>query len=150
MNDLRDLYEELILDHNRHPHNYNKVPAGCNYQSHGLNPLCGDDITVYLAVRDGIIEDIGFAGHGCAISTASASLMTERLMGMTVAEAEQLFHTMHSFLTQENDTAVDPNALGKLRVLAGVHEFPARVKCATLPWHTLHAALTGEEIVSTE
>ena len=150
MNDLRDLYEELILDHNRHPRNYNRFPEGCNFQSQGLNPLCGDDITLYLAVKHSIINDVGFKGHGCAISTASASLMTESLKGKTVAEAEALFNTMHRFLTQENGAPLDFKQLGKLQVLAGVHEFPARVKCATLAWHTLHAALVGEETVSTE
>jgi nitrogen fixation NifU-like protein len=149
MNDLRDLYEELILDHNRHPRNFG-LPHGCNYQSHGINPLCGDDITVYLTVEDGVIKEAGFKGHGCAISTASASMMTESLKGKTVDEAEALFKNMHNLLTQENGAAIDLNKFGKLRVLAGVHEFPARVKCATLAWHTMHAALKGEESVSTE
>ena len=150
MNDLRDLYQELILDHNRHPRNYDKQPSGSNCQSHGINPLCGDDITVYLTVEDGVIKDAGFKGHGCAISTASASLMTESLKGKTVSEAEALFSNMHKMLTQENGEAFDVEKLGKLKVLAGVHEFPARVKCATLAWHTMRAALTGEKTVSTE
>lgn len=150
MNDLRDLYEELILDHNRHPRNYNKVPVGSNYQSHGLNPLCGDDITVYLTVQDGIIKDAGFKGHGCAISTASASLMTEGLKGKSVAEAKELFQRMHKLLTKEDGGALDLEKLGKLQALAGVHQFPARVKCATLAWHTMMAALKGKETVSTE
>lgn len=149
MNDVRDLYEALILDHNRQPRNFRK-PAGCNYQSHGINPLCGDDITIYLTIENGVIRDVGFGGHGCAISTASASLMTEALKGKTVSEAEELFGDMHHLLTRENGAAIDLNRLGKLKVLAGVHEFPSRVKCATLAWHTMHAALQGEESTSTE
>jgi nitrogen fixation NifU-like protein len=105
---------------------------------------------VYLTVEDGVIKEAGFKGHGCAISTASASMMTESLKGKTVDEAEALFKNMHNLLTQENGAAIDLNKFGKLRVLAGVHEFPARVKCATLAWHTMHAALKGEESVSTE
>ena len=149
MNDVRDLYESLILDHNRHPRNV-KIPAGCNHQSHGMNPLCGDDITVYLTVEDGVIKDAGFKGNGCAISTASASLMTEALKGKSVSEAEELFKNMHHLLTQEGDEKTDLDRLGKLKVLSGVHEFPARVKCATLAWHTMHAALHDENSVSTE
>lgn len=149
MNDVRDLYEALILDHYRQPRNFRK-PPGCNFQSHGLNPLCGDDITVYLTVENGVIKDIGFDGHGCAISTASASLMTESLKGRSVADAEKLFDKMHRLLTQEDRNSVDVSGLGKLAVLGGVHEFPARVKCATLAWHTLRAALQGEATTSTE
>jgi nitrogen fixation NifU-like protein len=149
MNDVRDLYEDLILDHNRQPRNFKK-PAGCNYQSHGINPLCGDDLTIYLTIESGTIKDVGFDGHGCAISIASASLMTEALKGKTIEETEELFSHMHHLLTRENGVAIDLNRLGKLKVLAGVHEFPARVKCATLAWHTMHAALHGEESTSTE
>lgn len=141
--DLRALYEEVILDHNRNPRNYPKVPEGCNCSALGHNPLCGDEVQVHLRVVDGVIQDIGFEGQGCAISTASASLMTEALKGKSEAEAAALFDAIHDLLT-------DPDAqksnevterLGKLTVLGGVKEYPMRVKCATLAWHTLAAAL---------
>lgn len=147
MSDLRDLYEEVILDHNRNPRNFPREPEHANLHAHGYNPLCGDEFTVHLRVKDGVIEDVGFEGAGCAISTASASMMTEALKGGTVADAERLFESMHALLTDDGK----PAAVGKLQVLAGVREYPARVKCATLAWHTLHAALHGEhETVTTE
>ena len=147
MNDLRDLYEEVILDHNRNPRNYPKALDDATHRAHGFNPLCGDEFTVHLKVQDGVITDVGFEGAGCAISTASASLMTEAIAGKTPAQAEALFADIHQMLTQE-DSHGD---VGKLEVLSGVHEYPARVKCATLAWHTLHAALAKDtDTVTTE
>ena len=144
MSDLRDLYEEVILDHNRNPRNYPRNPEGSNCHAHGFNPLCGDDVSVYVKVEDGVIRDVGFDGVGCAIAMASASLMSEAIKGKSEAEARHLFEQMHTALTnggiQEGDTS-----LGKLAVFAGVREFPMRVKCATLAWHVLKAALDGEE-----
>ncbi len=150
MNDLRDLYEEVILDHNRNPRNYPKNPAGANCHAHGFNPLCGDEFQVHLKVRDGVVEDIGFEGAGCAISTASASLMTQAVKGLSVREAEALFESVHQVLTEEEETAVDAgDLLGKLAVLVGVKEYPMRVKCATLAWHTMHAALANKDTTVT-
>jgi nitrogen fixation NifU-like protein len=147
MPELRDLYEEVILDHNRNPRNYLVTPEGANRHAHGFNPVCNDEITIHLKVDDGVITDAGFEGAGCAISTASASLMTESIRGKSVEEVQTLFRNMHNLLTQEG-AAGD---VGKLEVLAGVHEYPMRIKCATLPWHTLRAALKGEAgTVSTE
>lgn len=137
MTDLRSLYEEVILDHNRRPRNFQYKPADANRHAHGYNPLCGDEFTVNLRVEDGVIKDVGFEGAGCAISTASASLMTESIKGKSIEEAERLFHGIHDLLTQQGSA----ETLGKLQVLSGVREYPSRVKCATLAWHTLHAAL---------
>ncbi len=151
MPDWRELYQELILDHNRRPRNFRR-PAAANREAQGFNSLCGDRLVLYLQLRDGVIDDIGFQGAGCAISTASASLLTERLKGKTAAEAEALFRRMHALLTgvPEPEDPAQPE-LGKLQALAGVAEFPTRVKCATLAWHTLHAALAGgQALVSTE
>jgi len=149
MSGLRELYQEVIFDHNRHPRNFGKLEDANRYAV-GHNPLCGDRLTLYLKVENDLIKDLRFEGMGCAISTASASLMTERLKGMTVADAEALFGRFHDLLTNaatDDDTA----ALGKLTVLLGVREYPARVKCATLAWHTLHAALANQEqAVTTE
>ena len=150
--DLRALYEEVILDHNRNPRNYPKVPDGSNCSAHGHNPLCGDEVQVHLRVEDGVIQDIGFEGQGCAISTASASLMTEALKGKSEAEAAELFKAIHDFLTlQSGDDGndVDEDRLGKLMVLGGVKEYPMRVKCATLAWHTLQAALEHSDTPAT-
>lgn len=147
MTDLRDLYQEVILDHYRHPHNFGPL-AGANRHAEGFNPLCGDRLTLHLKVVDGVIEAARFEGEGCAISTASASLMTDALKGKTEAEAEALFAVFHALLTGETPAST---TLGKLQVLAGVREFPTRIKCATLAWHTLHAALREEsQPVSTE
>jgi len=147
MTDLRSLYEEVILDHNRKPRNYLHKPASTNRHAHGYNPLCGDEFTVHLHVEDGVIKDVGFEGAGCAISTASASLMTESIKGKPVAEAERLFHGVQDLLTQDGSA----DTLGKLQVLSGVREYPSRVKCATLAWHTLHAALKNAvDTVTTE
>ena len=152
MNELRELYEEVILDHNRNPRNYPRKPSGTNCKAHGFNPLCGDEFRVYLKVADGIIQDVGFEGAGCAIATASASLMTEALKGKSIVEAEVLFEEIRHLLTQDDDEVGDcSEPLGKLSVLSGVKEYPMRVKCATLAWHTMHAALQGEhEMVCTE
>lgn len=137
MNDLRDLYQEVIFDHNRNPRNHHAM-EGASHHADGHNPLCGDQITVYLMVKDGVIEDVSFEAHGCAISTASASLMTQALKGKRTDEVPTLFEDFHRMATGEADAT---ERLGKLAVLEGVREYPARVKCATLAWHTLVAAL---------
>lgn len=139
--DLRELYQEVIFDHNRQPRNYRPMPEA-DHQADGHNPLCGDQLTVFLRIEDGEVRDVSFVGHGCAISTASASLMTEAIKGKPVAEVEALFHDFHALLTETPPPARD---FGKLAVLAGVREFPVRVKCATLAWHTLHNAIVGAQ-----
>ncbi|NMG76951.1 Fe-S cluster assembly sulfur transfer protein SufU [Aromatoleum diolicum] len=153
MPDLRDLYQEVIIDHGRRPRNFGAL-ADANRRAEGFNPLCGDKITLYLKTRDGLIEDLRFEGAGCAISTASASLMCEALKGRTEAEAAALFDGFHALVTghaTEPGRAAGGVPLGKLEALAGVAEFPTRVKCATLAWHTLRAALHGDAVpVSTE
>lgn len=147
MSGLRDLYEEVILDHNRNPRNFLKKPEGTNRKAYGFNPLCGDEFALHLVVEDGIIKDVGFEGAGCAISTASASLMTEAIKGKTEEEVYALFDKVHKLLRQKDSSA----DVGKLAVLAGVHAYPTRVKCATLAWHTLHAALENDhDTVTTE
>lgn len=148
MSELRDLYQEVIFDHYRKPRNHHAL-ADANHVAHGHNPLCGDQVTIYLKVDDGVVQDLSFEGTGCAISTASASLMTDALKGKKLDEVEHLFEEFHQMVTHD-DTEPDPE-LGKLEVLAGVREFPARVKCATLAWHTLQAALKDRAApVSTE
>lgn len=148
--ELRDLYQEVVIDHSRKPRNFRK-PEGANRSAEGLNPLCGDQLTLYLKLAGDLIEDIGFEGAGCAISKASASMMTTALKKKTKAEAEALFERVHSMLTEGPSAKVDPGELGKLAALSGVWEFPARVKCATLAWHTLRSALDGGDApVSTE
>jgi nitrogen fixation NifU-like protein len=148
--ELRELYQQVILDHNRKPRNFRAVPDA-NRTAEGVNPLCGDQIRLTLQVEDGVIRDVGFQGSGCAISRAAASMMTAGVKGRTEAEAEDLFGRFHAFLTGDTDDPGVASALGKLAVFAGVREFPSRIKCATLPWHTLHAALGGQpEPVSTE
>ena len=148
--ELRDLYQEVVIDHSRKPRNFRK-PEGANRSAEGINPLCGDEITLYLKLSGDVIEDIGFQGAGCAISKASASLMTAALKNKTKAEAEALFQRVHSMLSEGPRSKVDPEELGKLAVLSGVWEFPSRVKCATLAWHTLRSALDGAAApVSTE
>jgi nitrogen fixation NifU-like protein len=144
---IDDLYQETILDHSRRPRNF-RVLEDANRNAEGYNPLCGDKCTVFLRENDGVIEKITFQGAGCAISTASASLMTEALKGKTVSEAEALLATFHDLVTKEQPL---PDGLGKLAVFSGVREFPVRVKCATLAWHTLRVALRGRgEVVTTE
>lgn len=148
--ELRDLYQEVILDHNRHPRNFRALPDA-NRAAVGHNPLCGDRVQVFLNIADDRIQGISFEGSGCAISTASASLMTEALKGKTVAEANELFAGFHELVTKGPGGGGDAGRLGKLAVLAGVREFPIRVKCATLAWHTLAAALEQQDHpVSTE
>ena len=147
MDHLRDLYEEMILDHNRNPRNFAHGPVTGNRHARGFNPVCNDEFSVHLQVNNGVIEDISFEGAGCAISTASASLMTEAVKGKTEQQARELFRSMHNLLTEE----APAGDVGKLVVLGGVHEFPMRIKCATLPWHTLRAALDqDDETVCTE
>jgi nitrogen fixation NifU-like protein len=150
MSDLRDLYQEVIIDHGRRPRNFGPLP-GHNHHAEGFNPLCGDRLTLYLKVADGVIEDVRFEGAGCAISTASASLMCEVLKGKSEAQAEALFAGFHALLTDADEQRAMASAetLGKLQVLAGVREFPARIKCATLPWHTLRAALHDQATPAT-
>ena len=148
MSDLRDLYQDVVIDHGRRPRNF-RVLTPVTHHAEGFNPLCGDRLTLYLNVVHGVIQDAGFQGSGCAISTASASLMTEHLKGKTAAEAEAVFRQFHSLMTEDGKAGSDK--LGKLMVLGGVREFPTRVKCATLAWHTLHAALEQQaQPVSTE
>jgi nitrogen fixation protein NifU and related proteins len=151
MDELRDLYQEVIFDHNRKPRNFRKM-RDANRKAEGFNPLCGDQLTVYMKINDqGVIKDVSFEGKGCAISTASASIMTETLIGKTQQDAERYFERFHELVTAKNSESGSSDELGKLRVLAGVREFPARVKCATLPWHTVHAAINNEETsVTTE
>jgi nitrogen fixation NifU-like protein len=144
---LRALYEEVILDHNRHPRNYPRRPPGASHHAHGYNALCGDEFTVHLKIENDHIVDVGFEGAGCAISTASASLMTEAVKGRTVEEAMSLFNEIRKLMTASGEVA----NVGKLAVLEGVKEYPMRIKCATLAWHTLKAALENRtETVSTE
>jgi nitrogen fixation NifU-like protein len=148
MSDLRDLYQEVILDHNRRPRNFGELP-GADRRADGYNPLCGDRVTVHLALEGDRLKDIRFQGSGCAISTASASLMTDHLKGKTRAEVERLFAGFHGLVTGK--AGPGDQGLGKLAAFSGVSEFPARVKCATLVWHTLKAALENRpEPVSTE
>jgi len=149
VSELNDLYQEVILDHNRAPHNYRRI-ANANKTALGHNPLCGDQLTLYMNVKDGVIEDVSFLGSGCAISKASASIMTDALKGKSVDEADALFGRFHEMLTGPPDSRPDTAGLGKLAVFAGVREFPVRVKCATLAWHTAHSALQGESAASTE
>ena len=142
--DLRDLYREVIVDHNRSPRNFRKIEPPC-HEAEGHNPLCGDKLHVYLKLVGDTVEDISFEGSGCAISVASASLMTETLKGKSEAEAMAYFEQMHALLTGESADDADMAALGKLAALSGVKEFPTRVKCATLCWHTMKMALEKEE-----
>jgi nitrogen fixation NifU-like protein len=148
MPDLSELYQEVIVDHSRRPHNFGALPEATHH-AEGFNPLCGDRLTLHLQLTDGVIQAARFEGSGCAISTASASLMTEALKGKTLGEAQALFTQVHALVT--GAVPADTPPLGKLRALGGVQQFPARVKCATLAWHTLQAALRGEQApVSTE
>ena len=150
MSDLRDLYQEVILDHYKKPRNFRKIEGPARHVD-GHNPLCGDRVTVYAQVEDGVVKDVSFEGSGCAISTASASLMTDALKGKTPAEAEVLFQKFHDLVTGDPQSEPEVEGLGKLEVFAGVREFPARVKCASLAWHTVRAALQGNDTtVSTE
>jgi nitrogen fixation NifU-like protein len=148
MGDLRDLYQEVILEHSKAPRNYRELPDAVRVE--GFNPLCGDHFTVFVKLENDIVQDVAFQGSGCAISKASASMMTQALKGKSKAEAEKLFATFHKLVTEGNANGDQPD-LGKLAVFSGVSEFPVRVKCATLAWHTMKAALEGkQEAVSTE
>lgn len=148
--DLRELYQEVILDHNKRPRNF-RVPDPVNRKAEGYNPLCGDKITVFLYIEGDVIKDLGFQGTGCAISKASASMMTDALKGKTLDEANVFFERFHDMVTTPANVEVNSEALGKMAVLAGVREYPMRVKCASLAWHTLKAAMQAEnEVVSTE
>ncbi len=150
MPDLRELYQEIILDHHKKPHNF-RAPAEANRHAEGFNPLCGDKVTVYALVEDGIIRDIAFQGSGCAISTASASMMTEALRGKTEEDAAMIFGRFHDLVMGKIPSDGNPPGLGKLEVFTGVRDYPTRVKCATLAWHTMRAALAGaKETVATE
>jgi len=149
MSELNELYQEVILDHNKNPRNFREI-VDADKHADGNNPLCGDKIKVYAMVEGDTLTDVSFTGSGCAISKASASIMTQTLKGKTVADAEQLFDEFHKMVTGKLDIESDEHKLGKLRIFAGVLEFPARVKCASLSWHTINAALHNEEEVSTE
>ncbi len=149
--DLRELYQETILDHSKQPRNFREMPEATG-RAQGFNPLCGDKATVFVRLEDGVVKDVSFKGAGCSISTASASLMTESLKGKTQAEVEELFQRFHALITSDPSRAAENAApeLGKLAAFSGVCEFPVRVKCASLPWHTLKAALRGDGQASTE
>lgn len=155
--ELRELYQEVILDHGRNPRNF-RHPEDANHQALGHNPMCGDILNVYLTTDDaGLIQDVAFEGKGCAISVASASMMTEILKGKTAEQAKTLFDDFHRMCTEDGfdltasaGNAIDEDALERLSVLSGVRDFPIRVKCATLAWHTMSAAIDGESEISTE
>jgi nitrogen fixation NifU-like protein len=149
--ELRELYQEVILDHSKRPRNFRALPEA-SHQAEGFNPLCGDKATIYLRVEGDVVKDVTFKGAGCSISTASASMMTEALAGKSRAEALALFQRFHELLTSDPSKAAENAApeLGKLAVFSGVCEFPVRVKCASLPWHTFRAALRGDGQAKTE
>jgi len=150
--DLRDLYQEVILDHGKHPRN-RRHPEDATHHAHGDNPICGDRVDVFLTLKDGVIADAAFEGRGCAISVASASMMTELVAGKTPAAAEALFRGFQALCTGHDDAdvpGVEPADIERLEVMSGVRQFPMRVKCATLAWHALSAALSGEDRASSE
>src|SRR6202008_2007619 len=147
MSELSELYQQVILDHNKKPRNFHKL-ENANRKAEGYNPLCGDHLNVYLHVEDDEVKDVSFEGSGCAISKASASMMTQAVKGKTKAEAETLFNEFHRMGMGELDEETEPNHLGKLTIFAGVRDYPARVKCATLSWHTMRAALEGQDVVT--
>ena len=150
MYDLQELYQEMVMDHNRRPRNFGKL-EGANRTVEGFNPLCGDQFTVYLNVEGGVVREIRFQGAGCAISKASASMMTESVAGKSIEEAEGIFEGFRRMVTREPGEEFDSDSLGDLEILSGVSQYPARIKCATLSWHALHSALSEEEeAVSTE
>jgi nitrogen fixation protein NifU and related proteins len=149
MSELNDLYQEVILDHNKNPRNFREIENATN-EADGHNPLCGDALKVYLNIENDTVTDVAFKGSGCAISKASASMMTQAVKGKSKAEAETLFTEFRAMVMGEINVETDENSLGKLKIFAGVLEFPARVKCASLSWHTVHAALNEEEVASTE
>lgn len=148
--ELRDLYQDVIIEHSKRPRNFRELDSAA-HKAEGYNPLCGDEVTVYIDLENDVVKDVSFKGSGCAISTASASVMTELLKGKSRAEAERLFQTFHDLVTGKSANGGDAENLGKLAVFAGVSEFPTRVKCAILCWHTLKAALEGkDDAVTTE
>ena len=149
MSELSELYQQVILDHNKKPRNFQKL-ENANRVSEGFNPLCGDQLTVYMLMDEGVVRDLSFVGTGCAISKASASMMTQAVKGKTREEAQVLFGEFHRMVTGELDEEREPNHLGRLTIFSGVRDYPARVKCASLPWHTMYAALEGEETATTE
>lgn len=150
MSDINELYQQVILEHNKKPRNFHKL-EGATHQAEGFNPLCGDHLWIYLKVSSaGIVEEAAFEGSGCAISKASASMMTAALKGKTEAEAKALFKEFHALLLGELKPEETPNALGKLKIFSGIWKYPARVKCAALSWHTMNGALTRQQAVSTE
>lgn len=149
MSELNDLYQQVILDHNKNPRNFREI-EGATRTADGNNPLCGDALRVYVEMDGDIVKDVAFKGSGCAISKASASMMTQAVKGRTIEEAEVLFDEFHRMVTGGLDPENEETHLGKLKIFAGVLEFPARVKCASLSWHTLHAALNESESASTE
>jgi nitrogen fixation NifU-like protein len=149
MSELSDLYQEVILEHNKNPRNFREI-EDADQTADGKNPLCGDALRVYVRLDGDTVTDVAFKGSGCAISKASASMMTQAVKGKTKPEAERIFDEFHRMVTGDLDIETDENSLGKLKIFSGVLEFPARVKCASLSWHTLNAALHGENVVSTE
>jgi nitrogen fixation protein NifU and related proteins len=149
MSELSELYQQVILDHNKKPRNFRRLETA-NRTAEGYNPLCGDQLTVYLQLEDEVVKDVSFEGSGCAISKAAASMMTQSVKGKSKQEAETLFNEFHRMVTGELDEEATPHHLGRLTIFSGVRDFPARVKCASLSWHTMHAALKGEGTVSTE
>ncbi len=149
MSELNDLYQEVILEHNKNPRNFRDI-QDADKTADGKNPLCGDALRVYVKLDGDKVADVAFKGSGCAISKASASMMTQAVKGRSIEEAAKLFNEFHRMVTGELDVEAENNDLGKLKIFAGVLEFPARVKCASLSWHTLNAALTGEQEISTE
>jgi nitrogen fixation NifU-like protein len=149
MSELNDLYQEVILEHNKNPRNFREIPDADQYAD-GKNPLCGDALRVYIELDGDTVTDVAFKGSGCAISKASASMMTQAIKGKSREEAGMIFDEFHRMVLGELDEESEENHLGKLKIFASVREFPARVKCASLSWHTLNAALHGEDIVSTE
>lgn len=149
VSELSELYQQVILDHNKKPRNFRKLETA-NRSAEGFNPLCGDQLTVYMQMEDGVVKDLSFEGSGCAISKAAASMMTQSVKGKTREEAESLFGEFHRMVTGELDEETTPNNLGHLKIFAGVRNYPARVKCASLSWHTMHAALEGQETATTE
>jgi len=149
MSDLKDLYQEIILDHNKNPRNYGKLEA-CTHKAEGYNPMCGDHYSIYLKVRDGIIEEVTFEGAGCAISKSSASMMTANLKGKTVEDAKRIFQEFQDWMTSDKPCVEVSEDICSVEPLQGVREYPTRIKCATLIWHTMNNALNGKDKSSTE
>jgi nitrogen fixation NifU-like protein len=149
MSELSDLYQEVVLDHGKRPRNFGPL-EGATHRAEGLNPLCGDHITVQARVEGDVVREARFEGSGCAISKASASVMTGTVKGKSTAEVDRIYEDFHRLVTEGPAAVADPDALGKLAVFGGVHEYPTRVKCASLPWHTLRAAIHGGGTVTTE